>query len=227
MLKNEEENFLIIQLILKKINKTILDKEEQQLNDWKNRSELHKTIIENCLKDEFQKNQLFYLNQIDTNEVWKEVLEEIKLESPIKQNNKLFRLIPYLAAACILIVSFWFIGLKFWKINDVKTEKLVVTDYLPAENKAILRLSDGKTIQLNDGESELFVSKEELRYGNGDKITDLQNIQSVSVITPRSGYYKLTLPDGSKAELNASSSINYPIEFDKDKRWCLFFKYEI
>jgi transmembrane sensor len=48
-----------------------------------------------------------------------------------------------------------------------------------------------------------------------DQITDLRN----KLITPKGGFYKVTLPDGTMAWLNASSSVSYPVFFlGKERR---------
>lgn len=92
-------------------------------------------------------------------------------------------------------------------------------------NKASLTLADGQTYDLNTiTEGNLSVqpgttidkSKGEVIYGkngeNGDAVA--YNV----LRTPLGGQYKIVLPDGSRAWLNAGSSLKYPTAFKGNKR---------
>lgn len=92
-------------------------------------------------------------------------------------------------------------------------------------NKASLTLADGQTYDLNTiTEGNLSVqpgttidkSKGEVIYGknaaNGDAVA--YNM----LTTPLGGQYKIVLPDGSRAWLNAGSSLKYPTAFKGNKR---------
>ncbi len=98
----------------------------------------------------------------------------------------------------------------------------------PGGNKAMLILSDGSSIALNDAK------KGELANDKGVKINKKANGQITytndgvntkqpvdafnTVITPRGGQYQLVLSDGTKVWLNSASSLKYPVTFTGNKR---------
>ncbi len=81
----------------------------------------------------------------------------------------------------------------------------------PAENKAMLRLGDGRTIQLSEGISP-------------DSLDNLLACKAPAVDAPctitvaRGGKYAFTLPDGSRVWLNSDSQISFPSDFSGAER---------
>lgn len=134
------------------------------------------------------------------------------------------------AAAVVLITA----GAAFFRIQQharkaaapapVAAVKQIVT---PGGNKAILTLSNGTTILLDSAANGMLarqgstsvmkLSNGQLSYqGNGGAAAGeiLYNTMS----TPRGGQYQVTLPDGTRVWLNASSSISYPTAFPGKER---------
>jgi hypothetical protein len=94
-------------------------------------------------------------------------------------------------------------------------------DALPGVNKAILILGNGQKIILDSlsngpiAKTENFeVNKTEngqLVYHAFDKNHKNARTEDINtLVTPRGGEYRITLPDGSKVWLNATSSIKFP-----------------
>ncbi|HTN07771.1 FecR family protein [Agriterribacter sp.] len=131
------------------------------------------------------------------------------------------------AAAAVLFVG---AGLLYYNIKkDVPAQQTTVTapvqamdanDVLPGTNKAVLTLSDGKKVELNDkgqqvitdGNLAIRISDGALAYSKTDVV--VYN----TMTTPKGGQYKLKLPDGTTVWLNASSSITYPTAFPGNTR---------
>ncbi|MBC9934934.1 FecR family protein [Chitinophaga qingshengii] len=92
-------------------------------------------------------------------------------------------------------------------------------------NKAVLTLSNGKKIILDktgtgelarqSGATVLQLDSGSIAYKGGDGI---QNISYNTLTTPPGGQFKLLLPDGTTAWLNAASSITYPTAFTGKER---------
>lgn len=100
-------------------------------------------------------------------------------------------------------------------------------EVLQGSDKALLTLADGRTISLSDaatgrlteqaGTQVEKTAEGEIIYKplhSADEAASVQN----SVSTPKGGQYRITLPDGSKAWLNAASSLIYPVHFKDTER---------
>ncbi|MET3114798.1 transmembrane sensor [Pedobacter sp. CG_S7] len=98
----------------------------------------------------------------------------------------------------------------------------------PGRNKAILTLSNGSRINLDNAKNGLLVSQTGLNIRKsvaGQIIYEksrfpLQNSRPAYnvVTTPRGGQYQIILPDGSKVWLNAASSLKFPTSFSNKER---------
>jgi transmembrane sensor len=104
------------------------------------------------------------------------------------------------------------------KRNMAKTQPL--HDVLPGGNRALLTLSNGKTIYLDSARNGVLAKQGntqinktrngQLVYegGSGD-----QSLTKNTISTPRGGQYQLVLNDGSKVWLNSASSLTFPAVF--------------
>ncbi|MBB3054739.1 FecR family protein [Mucilaginibacter gotjawali] len=109
--------------------------------------------------------------------------------------------------------------------------KPVKNDILPGGNKAILTLSNGATIVLNSAKDGVITKEGGAAVNktqNGQLVyqaNDDQNNAPVpatmvynTVTTPRGGEYQIVLADGTKAWLNAASSLKFPTAFTGNTR---------
>ena len=134
------------------------------------------------------------------------------------------------AAAVIILVGCYslykYINIKGTDKREIAKSDTTNNEIGPGGNKAILTLADGSTINLGtaasgtlteQGNTTLVKNADgQLTYNSlNEKPTQLfQN----SVTTPRGGQYQITLSDGSKAWLNAASSIDFPVAFTGNER---------
>lgn len=102
---------------------------------------------------------------------------------------------------------------------------VVAEDVLPGSHKAVLTLADGSKITLDDagngelakqpGATVMKLDSGSLAYKGGP--ADGKPVYN-TLATPRGGQYRLVLPDGTVAWLNAASSITYPTAFSGRER---------
>ena len=145
---------------------------------------------------------------------------------------KIKTFIPWAAAVVVLLFSG---SIYLWQSNAGRTELATVTpdtdtarfknDIAPGTDKAILTLADGTRIvldSLSPGTITMQGSTQITRLNEGQLIYQPLEKGSGTIYntltTPRGGQYALVLPDGSKAWLNASSSLRYPTAFTGTNR---------
>jgi transmembrane sensor len=145
-------------------------------------------------------------------------------------NNR--RLLKYAAAVAIILFTIVLVKYSLNK-NEFTKERVanvnIVHDVEPGGHKAILTLSDGSTIVLdnaNNGQIAQQGQVQVLKLDNGEiqyksfdnKRSSEQDVAFNTMATPRGGQYQLILPDGSKVWLNSESSITYPVAFAQQER---------
>lgn len=129
------------------------------------------------------------------------------------------------AAAVIAITGSVLAAYLLQKPVTEKTVLQLTNDALPGKSGAILTLADGSTISLDSiangevtlqGKTAVLVKDGRLVYKGSDTTT--VNAGYNKLHTPAGRTYQLTLADGTKVWLNASSSISYPLVFTGNTR---------
>jgi len=136
----------------------------------------------------------------------------------------------WIAAAGVLLIAsaavLYSISRKKVDVAKLPVEQRFHNDVLPGGDKAVLELSDGSKILLDNA------SNGELAKQGAAKVVKLNNGQIAyhigqagtgpvsynTVSTPRGGQYQVVLPDGSKVWLNALSSLRFPTAFTGNER---------
>jgi transmembrane sensor len=194
---------------------TITDTEKEELAQWLNNDNADPLFIPDNFATSYNELELKMLQGLRSNIASQKPAKIISLRS------------KWWAAAAILIGVFFGAGYFLYNNNPSKENiPVAVNDIAPGYDKAILTLGDGSTILLDSAATGKLITQ-----GNAQIIKDAHGVIGYDVIqadtkdvvyntmsTPRGGQYQLRLPDGTKAWLNAASSITYPTVFTGENR---------
>jgi ferric-dicitrate binding protein FerR (iron transport regulator) len=104
-----------------------------------------------------------------------------------------------------------------------------VGDLLPGSKRAVLTLADGTALPLDTTRTGEIAREGTVTAVNRGRVLAYEKEPGNEagarddgrrhlLTTPRGAYYEMTLPDDSRAWLNAASSIRYPLAFAGDER---------
>ncbi|MBO9153489.1 FecR family protein [Chitinophaga sp. GCM10012297] len=130
------------------------------------------------------------------------------------------------AAASIILIAA--IGAYFLTARKKDLQPPLITantmDVVPGKTGAILTLADGTTILLDSAANGRLATQQgsQVVKKDGQIVYTPGGDEGVAAYntlrTPRGRMYQVTLPDGTKAWLNAASSISYPVVFSGSER---------
>ncbi|MBN2597455.1 MAG: FecR domain-containing protein [Marinifilaceae bacterium] len=212
-----KEIFKIAELISKEKVGELTDEERIQLNDWKAKGETEQAAyFYSSDSNRIQKKHDLY-SKIDQDKSWRKItgqLPELASRPVIRMRTVLkwaaMFLLPILAAT-------YLVNEVYWNNDQVIVEA--------GSSKATLKLSNGKTIYLEDFQDREIKSGKEKLATNFDNYLIYQKgeaqeekMEYNTIRTPIKGEYAMVLSDGTKVWLNAQTELVYPVKFGKGKR---------
>jgi transmembrane sensor len=223
----------IASLIIKQHRGELTVEESIELEQWANENTANRELLQQLTNDETLRQELiaFYEAEESKGAIWKKIDESttettqvVPVYSP--RHNKYRYLAAAVAVGAVLttVVYFWSQN-KTVPTNTTPVAKAAVNDVLPGGNKATLKLSDGKTIVLDNAQNGLLTQQGAVQIEKQDG--QLVYSQSAAAATeplyntlgtPAGGQFQLKLPDGTWVWLNASSYIMYPTVFTGKER---------
>lgn len=221
---SDEKAYRIAYLVLGYIRKTLTEAEHDELDAWVEASDENMLLFEELTDEKNIEANLAWMESVQTEKALEKTKEQLQFSSPAK--NKRRKLWPFMAAAAILIAIIAVYLIQPWKTNSqINTAPVATNDALPGGNKAILTLSNGAIINLEEKSTGLIQSETGTKIektGDGllmyEKLTDAKQTNYNTVSIPRGGQYALALSDGTKVWLNALSSLKFPEQFSDSTR---------
>lgn len=215
------------------INGGISAEDMAELDAWIEADQANRKLFDELTNPDVRHNELQNMGRYD---------EEAALEKFLKKrrnkNTKHYffrnRKSVFVAAAAIIIM-FFSTGLYFllsqpqWSTQLAKT-RVENNRIIPGGNKAVLTLSDGSQIILDNAQNGTLANQSNsavTKVKDGLLIYDASltsnkalkaEVVYNTISTPRGGQYQLVLPDGSKVWLNAASSLRFPTSFSDKER---------
>ncbi|RBL88944.1 FecR family protein [Chitinophaga flava] len=140
--------------------------------------------------------------------------------TPLKKWRSGYR---YAAAAAVLLVAM--LAVWRWMLPSKSVQPLALKTVQPGSTRATLVLGNGQTIVLDSLQSGWQGQQGAAQVTKSDsgllsyRVTGSGGaVMYNTLTTPRGGYFKVLLPDGSQVWLNAASSLRYPNTFTGNER---------
>lgn len=233
-------------LILKYWRQELDDEEQDELIDWANRSPANKETFNRLTDPDFlvmHLRELSGIKQEIRDRIWAELDMERSGETEtatlIEEIRPPVRRIPWkkLAIAAVVLTATTLLVFRYIQSGTVKTlqqQMVAITDtadnagYLPGDlAKGNIRFGDGSFVDLDTMKNGSALLRNGLRLEKHASLiqiypTDNQlkpDSNQINIITtPRGGNYTVQLPEGTRVNLNALSSLSFPATFGYNSR---------
>lgn len=195
------------ELAEKWLNGTITPEEEKEFAQWYNKDQDAPLEIPAAVAGSEEEHRRLLLTAIN------------RQRMPVVAFRR--RWIHAASAAAILMLlagaSYWFI-IRSGKSNTPVARATLKNDVLPGTTRATLTLDDGKEIVLDTAQQGLLATQGTATVKNANGMLVYQGSADETVryntLTTRNGeQFPLTLSDGSRLILDASTTVHYPVVF--------------
>ncbi|OCA76377.1 hypothetical protein BBI01_06705 [Chryseobacterium artocarpi] len=202
------------ELAAKRLRNELSEKDEELLNHILDRQPELRNAYQFLTSDnedfQFKETKIY-----DSKTALERVL--LRYNRPRKKKK---RAIWYAAASLIVFLSlgaYWIISIQH--LSD--KENLVSrygNDIIAGTVKPKIILSNGSSYELDTAQGGIQVQENRIQYENGNRIVSGNELVNITLVTPKGRQYRITLPDGTKAVLNAATSLTYPTRFTGKQR---------
>lgn len=218
----KKKDFIEWGLIMSHLKGCATEEEEKLFQAWLKADPAHEQYIASA--KQAWDDEIKPVNE-DYEVSFQELLAKIEhSQCPVIRKRRIRRLLPYVAAACIIAGIFACHYLFHTRpAQEITKEALQLSGYIrPGTAKATLVLDNGRTIPLGDSLINININGVEIKDDSANNLryhADLTHeVVSNRLIIPRGGEYCVTLADGTVVWLNSESELSYPTAFTGNVR---------
>ncbi len=219
---NTDQN--IEKLIQKRFNRNISSKEEEILHQWISESGENLKLYKKMLKHHVYLRDSHLIDQINERKAWSYI--DSNITSSRKAKIRYLNIIRYAAAILLPLIMVGAIYYYTMKDDEYKEAFAYIETIQPGTDKAILNLSNGEEIMLENKKADriLFESKN-IRIKDSSNMIVYKSKASISSLeqrdrihVPIGGKYMAKLSDGTKVWLNSDTDFEFAINFTGSNR---------
>ncbi len=218
----DRDHMELARLVSAYLKGTLNDVDALSLQDWASRDPFVRELLDEYEDDRIIAEKLGMLDAIPLAADWEAVLSKRRA----RRRKIIKRIWMGMAAATLL-----FAGVAWLMIRPTVDETIIAdtryghkNDVLPGDNKAVLTLSDGQQVVLNDQKSgQLSDASSVVDLHTGKLVyhgsaAPTKKVVQHQLFVPVGGTYQLVLSDGTKVWINADSKLIFPAGFAAHER---------
>ena len=219
----------IAELIGKHRSNSLNEREVQELQTWCNLCDENRRLFERTKSQGFVSDILLELYSTGTNEEG----AKIRLMFPHQRQQPFIRTLKFVTIILGLLLT----GVAVYSLlHQTRDKKITSVDHsskdgwsdsqVPDVHRVELKLANGRIVYLDSSiNGHIALQYRSVIYKRGNVVryewstgNAQPELEYNTITTPRARKFAVELPDGSKAWLNASSSITFPTAFIGKKR---------
>ncbi len=217
---NTEKHMHISHLLWKHLNDELSNTEKIELELLFKENPEFKEWFNNFQKQKHIDKRLDDYASIDIENKWSEFYPRIK------KTNNIQKISRYLLRVAAVLLP---IAITLWVVFEI--DKDFSSDYaqseiLPGSSKAVLTLSDGSKVKLQeetndtlyDAGAKINSTGSILQYAQKNISETIKKFKTNTLDVPRGGEYQIVLGDGTKVWLNSDSKLKYLVPFGVKNR---------
>ncbi|MBL0736532.1 FecR family protein [Flavobacterium sp. GN10] len=168
-------------------------------------------LIQNLQDNGLLEEALLYVESMDVDENWEELKEKLNINKKTVVINwrSIFQYAAIFLCVCGLVYLFQY---KNGKQNEIKIPSDAIQLVLENGDIQVLSPNGEQQIIKKDGEVVASQKDNEINYKSGNSINRLVYNE---IKIPYGKTFKITLSDGTIVNMNAGSSLQYPVQFIK------------
>lgn len=209
----------ISKLIIKSLNNDLSATEAAELEAWKREMPANEDLCKKIMHGtDWFEHYPRYRQTADSDD-WKLLQQKMSKRKPVYRLRKVA-----LKYAAVIVLFFSLAFYFFQSEQGDKQSGMALVEISPGNPKAILELSDGQRVYLENGKSSNQKLLENFGIQEADSSLSYKSgsfegtADYHTLIVPRGGEYILTLEDGSKVWINSESVVKYPVNFSAIER---------
>lgn len=219
-----EQDFEAARLIARYLTDSLTEEEQLRLARWRNESAAHEELFARLCRDDSLQQHMQQRMWCDATDGW------TRWQRDLRRRQQRLRWMQRVAVAAGLLVPLLLLGWVWWSGAARRTTvpMEVAQTIAPGKTQAVLTLDNGEMLSLQQrpdtllseaGHTVARLDSLQLNYlPVSEEATPLQATSHHRITTPRGGEYTLTLSDGTRVQLNAESSLRYPVTFGTERR---------
>ncbi|MCA5004297.1 FecR family protein [Sphingobacterium bovistauri] len=164
-------------------------------------------------------------NRIKFEDVKRQIESKKDIENQRFFSKKNYSIMRYAASIVAIFIASFFI-IQFFQKKEGITSVHTISDINPAQSLANISLGNGDVLIVDSTTTGLIYQENGISVYRSEegvleyKIDSANSnmLENITITTPKGGFTKLTLSDGTIASLNSASTITYPVSFGKNNR---------